>query len=116
MKKVFTIIKILMFFIIFGIVFFRTSDVLARKMSIGPPWNFSVKVRGFKNLEKHSVDILVLGSSHAYCSFVPTVIWEENKFLCICNSAAIFKNIIFLFDRSIKNSKSKSCNTRNIKI
>lgn len=79
MKKVFITIKILMFFIIFGIVFFRVSDILVRKTSMGPPWNLSIKVRGFKKLEKHSVDILVLGSSHAYCSFVPTVIWEENK-------------------------------------
>lgn len=79
MKKTFTLIKILIFFIIFGTVFFRTSDILARKTSMGPPWNLGIKVRGFKNLEKNSVDILVLGSSHAYCSFVPTVIWEENK-------------------------------------
>ena len=70
------ILKVNIFILIFILLFYGSSEVLKRK-SINGAWNFSIKTGGFYNLEKDSLDVIAIGSSHCYCSFNPIVMWNE---------------------------------------
>lgn len=73
MKKA---VKAAAFLIIAAAIFFGLDNLLARKSLYGW-WNMTTKINGFFNSEKDRYDVVFCGSSHAYCSFVPLVIWEE---------------------------------------
>lgn len=60
-------------FILLVVLCFSVLTPIFQKKSIQGAWNYTTKVNAFKNLEKDSLDVIVFGSSHAYCSFVPSV-------------------------------------------
>lgn len=64
------LIRCVCFLLCFAFLFLGISNVLARK-SLLLPWNMSVKVGGFYNEPKDSIDIMLFGSSHMYCSVDP---------------------------------------------
>lgn len=62
----------IMFLLCFLLLFGWISNVLRRKTS-----GESDQVHSFYALEKNSLDVLFLGSSHLYYSIDPNVLWEE---------------------------------------
>ncbi len=69
MKK---IIQTICFIIGLGIILMFTSNIMTRKS--GGKINM---IRSFYDLDKNSLDVLCIGSSHAYYGFQPNVLWNE---------------------------------------
>ena len=67
------IIKAAAFILLVVLCFSLLTPVFQKKSTEGA-WNYTTKVNGFRNLEENSLDMIVFGSSHAYCSFVPSVL------------------------------------------
>ncbi len=63
--------KCLVFFAILVLLLARANQILIRK-SLVPPWDMSNKIGGFYN-ERGGDDVYFLGTSHSYCSFVPSI-------------------------------------------
>lgn len=55
---------------------FVTSTIL-RPNKIVKPEDTTVRVDGFYALEKNSLDVLFLGTSHSYFGFNPSLLWKE---------------------------------------
>lgn len=72
------IFECILFLILFLCLFSIFTHVLERKSMEGP-WNYYVKIRGFKNEPKNSIEVLGFGSSHMYCTLNPLVLWEAEK-------------------------------------
>ena len=70
------LLRFLIFLGIFLLLFVRVSDILEFK-SLAPPWNMTLKVGGFYNEPKDSMDVMFFGSSHMYCSIDPALFQEE---------------------------------------
>ena len=70
-NKVLKIIKAAAFIALTAMIIVLITPVFQKK-NINGAWNYTVKVNAFKNLEKDSLDVIFFGSSHAYCSFVPS--------------------------------------------
>lgn len=66
-------IELLVFFIGICSLLFVSNEVLRKKEGKGVDM-----VRSFYRLEPESIDVLVLGSSHAYYGFQPNQLWEEH--------------------------------------
>ncbi len=75
-KRSASIIKILVFVVCFTGIFSYLTELTIRKSLTGA-WDMTNKIGGFYNEEEDSIDVLFLGSSHAYASFVPTILEEE---------------------------------------
>lgn len=74
MKK--TIFKAVVFAVIFVAVFSRLSELFCRK-SLEGEWNTTQKTAGFYNEPENEFDVMFFGSSNAYCSFNPLVLYES---------------------------------------
>ena len=70
MKK--KIICTVSFLLIFIMIMFKVHDVFSYKYSDG-----IYSLTSFYDLPKDSVDVLVLGSSHAFAGINPAVLWED---------------------------------------
>ena len=70
-NKVLKIIKAAAFIALTAMIIVLITPVFQKK-NINGAWNYTVKVNAFKNLEKDILDVIFFGSSHAYCSFVPS--------------------------------------------
>ena len=70
------IIKTASFILLVVLCFSLLTPVFQKKSTEGA-WNYTTKVNGFRNLDENSLDMIVFGSSHAYCSFVPSVLSEH---------------------------------------
>lgn len=68
--------RILLFIVFFGGVLFWLSGVLIPKQE-ALPWNTASKVKGFYQIPPNSLDVLFVGSSHAFCSFNPYIFYKE---------------------------------------
>lgn len=64
------------FFLLLSIIFIRASEILERK-AINGPWNSTIKIGGFQNEPKNSLDVIAVGSSHMYCTLVPNYLYEN---------------------------------------
>ncbi len=69
-------IGVIAFVLVLASVFSVCDRILSRK-SIGGWWNVTEKIDGFYNSPKNEYDVIFFGSSNAYCSFNPLVIWEK---------------------------------------
>ncbi len=69
-------VGIISFVLIFAALFSCADRVLSRK-SIEGWWNVTAKVDGFYNAPENEYDVLIFGSSNAFCNFNPLVIWEK---------------------------------------
>ena len=75
-KKLKNAVVILFTVILFVSVFLMLSQILIRKTIYGQ-WNYLVKVGNFGLYEENSMDVIVLGASHAYCSVDNRLLKEE---------------------------------------
>ena len=69
-------VKAVAFILIFAALFSFAQNLLARKETRGW-WNTTAKIEGFYNSPENEYDVMFFGSSNAYCSFNPLVIWKE---------------------------------------
>lgn len=76
MKTVKRIIAVTVFLAIFALLFSLCDRILCRK-EIDGWWNVTAKIDGFYNSPENEYDVIFFGSSNAYCSFNPLVIWKE---------------------------------------
>ncbi len=76
MKAARKIAAVTVFLTVFFVLFSLCDRILCRK-EIGGWWNVTEKIDGFYNSPENEYDIIFFGSSHAYCSFNPLVIWKE---------------------------------------
>lgn len=70
------IIRFIAFFLIFIILFIYVDQIVARK-SLSNPHNDTVKIGGFHNEPQNTFDVITFGSSHAYCTVNPLVMWRD---------------------------------------
>lgn len=75
-KKLIKTGKILLTAALFVLAYFVLNHALLRKTKYGD-WNYLVKVGNFDLIEKNSMDVIVLGSSHAYCSIDNLLLKEK---------------------------------------
>lgn len=68
--------KSLVFVLLFFVIFSYAQTLLSRK-AIAGWWNTTAKIEGFYNSPENEYDMMVFGSSNAYCSFNPLVIWNK---------------------------------------
>ena len=64
-------IRLTSFLLIAAVLFVATSFAFERKTNIA-------KMKEFYSLEQNSLDYIVLGSSHAYCTINPLEVWNES--------------------------------------
>ena len=76
MKTAKRIVASAVFLTIFLSLFSLCDGILSRKETEGW-WNVTAKIDGFYNSPKNEYDVIFFGSSNAYCSFNPLVIWEK---------------------------------------
>ena len=67
--------KTALFLLLLGLILYPVQKVMARK-SLSGAWDMTNKIAGFYN-EEDRFEVMFFGSSHAYASFSPLVIWEE---------------------------------------
>lgn len=72
------VIKAIFFLIITICGFFIVSSILTPKRTAFP-FDTDLKVQGFYDEPKNSLDVIFLGSSHLYFGIDPNVIWKNNK-------------------------------------
>lgn len=70
------LVKALTFTLIFVALFSYAQTLLSRKETDGW-WNTTAKIEGFYNSPENEYEVMFFGSSNAYCSFNPLVIWEK---------------------------------------
>lgn len=74
MKK---FISVIAFVLLFSVIFSYTQTLFSRKATVGW-WNTTAKIDGFYNSPKNEYDVVFFGSSNAFCSFNPLIIWKES--------------------------------------
>ena len=67
---------IVVFVLIFVVLFLHADRLLVRK-SVEGWWNTTAKIDGFYNSPEDEYDVMFFGSSHAYASFNPLLLWEK---------------------------------------
>lgn len=76
MKSMKRLVSVVAFLTLFFSLFSVCDRVLLRKETEGW-WNVTAKIDGFYNSPKDEYDVMFFGSSNAYCSFNPLVVWKE---------------------------------------
>ncbi len=76
MKKWYIVLRVVAFCVLFCLLFYGISELMIRK-SISGAWDMTNKVSGFYNEPQNEFDVMFFGSSNTYCSFMPTVLWEQ---------------------------------------
>lgn len=69
-------VGVIAFVLIFAAAFSYADRILSRKSTDGW-WNVTEKIDGFYNSPENEYDVMFFGSSNAYCSFNPLIIWEN---------------------------------------
>ncbi len=102
MKK--TAVKVVSGALILCMLFWHANHVLAVKYDDG-----IYSVTNFYELEKNTVDVLVLGSSHAYMSFNTGVLWREHGIssYLLTASAQPLWNTYYYLKEALKTQKPK---------
>lgn len=75
MKKLRNFICFLIFLAVLGASLSYANNILIRK-SLDKPWDMGNKIGGYFN-EKKDYDVMFFGTSHAYCSVIPSFLEEE---------------------------------------
>lgn len=77
MRKIGSLIKCTVFLLLLCLVLRGVTGILVPKNYTGE-WSSPVPTySGFYNMEKNTVDVVFLGSSHAYASFCPQVLYDN---------------------------------------
>jgi len=69
-------VKIIGFLILLGVALYGISTIVQPDRS-SRPWDVSAKINGFYELEENSLDVVFVGSSHAFCTFDPYIFQKE---------------------------------------
>lgn len=69
-------IKSICFIIIFIILYINITSLLKDKR-VYLPYDVTRKVEGFYNEDRNSLDVVFIGSSHAYYGLNPAIFWDE---------------------------------------
>ena len=77
-------IKVIAFICLVAILLLLCNSVLRFKYDDGIR-----QMEGFYDQEENSVDVLILGSSHAFCSFVPELLWEKHGYSSYIMGSAV---------------------------
>ena len=59
--------------LLIAVLCFSVATHVCQSKEIHGQWNYTVKMDGFKNLKHNSLDLMFFGSSHTYCTFMPSV-------------------------------------------
>lgn len=70
------VVGIIVFLLVFLCLFSSADTLLSRKDTEGW-WNVTAKIDGFYNSPENEYDVMYFGSSNAYCSFNPLVVWKK---------------------------------------
>ena len=70
-RKTTSVVKTVIFCLLVAAIVVRTSSILRLKGKEYLAYYFSEQYREFYNMEKDTVDVLFLGTSHSYCGFSP---------------------------------------------
>ena len=76
MKKIVTVIRVICFLVILGVLFFFVTEILKDKRVEGE-YNVTTKVKGFYAEPDDSLDFVFVGSSQMYADIAPAVLWNE---------------------------------------
>lgn len=71
------VIQILSFLVIISILVCVVNNILTPKKYYENMWSTTSTYEGFYKMEKNTVDVLFLGSSHAASTFIPQVMYDE---------------------------------------
>lgn len=98
------IYKVLMFCALLGVVLLQLNQLLSFKYPDGVR-----QMEQFYELEKESVDILVLGSSHAFVNVNPAVLYEEEGIAAydLCASMQPMWHTYYYLKEALKYQKTK---------
>ena len=75
--NIFRIARILFFLLFLGFLFQMIAEILTPKR-VNLPWNTTQKIKGFYEQED-DLDVIIFGSSHAFCSFNPYIFYREGN-------------------------------------
>lgn len=98
-KRVKNVVKALVFVILLAMMINLISDVLSIKTTNGiAQWNV------FYDIEEESLDVLVLGSSHAFVNINPVVMYEESGIAAfnLCSSMQNMWNTYYFLKEALK--------------
>lgn len=70
------IIKALLFVVLLAGILYSLSYIFSPKRTVRP-WDVSSKINGFYEIEKNTLDIVFVGSSHTFCTFDPYIFQKE---------------------------------------
>lgn len=77
-KNIFRWIRGTIFVVIAALLFSYVSMVVERK-TVDGSWNYMGKLNEFYEMPENSIDVIAVGSSHAYCTMNPLEIWNNNN-------------------------------------
>lgn len=102
MKKKF--IRTVVFLLLFVMIMYKIHDIFSYKYSDG-----IYSLTSFYELPKDSVDVLVLGSSHAFAGINPAVMWEEQGIASfdLCGSGQLMWNTYYYLKEALKTQRPK---------
>lgn len=103
MKKTFRWITAAVVFLMTGIILFtHISDVLRKKTG-----NASDMIHSFYSLDKNTLDVLCMGSSHGYSSFQPNLLWKEYGVTSyvMCSPRQTAANTYYLLKEALRYQK-----------
>lgn len=103
-KRIKTVCKIFIFILLLSIALAVTAKVLSIKESDGiSQWEV------FYDIEKNSLDVLVVGSSHAYVNINPVAMYEENGVAAfnLCASMQPMWNSYYFIKEALKYQSPK---------
>ncbi len=75
MQRVTTIVKGVIFTLIFSVMFLYANEVVRLKQLV-LPWNMTTKITGLRYEPRDTMDVMYFGSSHMYCSINPVEMWD----------------------------------------
>lgn len=103
------LIRCVCFLLCFALLFLGITGILARK-SLLLPWNMSVKVGGFYNEPKDSIQTMLFGSSHMYCSVDPVQLQKltgQTAYTLATQEQPVWATYYYILE-ALKNQKPKT--------
>lgn len=88
--------------------FFVMNHALMRKTKYGP-WNYLIKIGNFHQVEENSLDVVILGASHAYCSVDNVLLkwWYEIESYTLATQQQSVKLNYYYFKEMLKTQSPK---------
>lgn len=105
MKKGFRCAALSLIFVLTGLLMFgKISNILRKKTGAA-----SDMIHSFYELEKNSLDVLCMGSSHGYSSFQPNILWSEQGMTSyvMCSPRQTAASTYYLLQEALCTQKPK---------